>query len=311
MDGMKYCEFEGCSYKHPHQSKIMQHVSAVHHQIKDFNCDQCPMSFGRSFNLKRHIKIAHLKEKQFSCEQCQKNFTTKQNRDIHQQQSHKNIAIEEIVENIEIEEIVENNEFVTPSPIVIRFVNSELKNANENFVAQKSDKDLQPIVRVEKLRKAEIVLFKGGKSSQPHVFLKRLKDIEIPQNSRKKRPTTTISEKRNSETPFTTKKRDTLKLKENVPKKNSKREKKIAKEKKDFVDKYNFAASYDRSPPWTQKKTLESIILDDCTNDKKSVPKTRTLKECNIFQYLDLEYTPPIRHRDLKYTPSKYYTGKP
>ena len=28
-----------------------------------------------------------------------------------------------------------------------------------------------------------------------------------------------------------------------------------------------------RSPPWTQKKTLHSIVLDDCTNEKKICPK--------------------------------------
>ena len=44
---------------------------------------------------------------------------------------------------------------------------------------------------------------------------------------------------------------------------------------------------------------------------KKSVPKVRTLKKCNIFQHLNLEYTSQIPHRDLIYTPSKCYTGKP
>ena len=28
---------------------------------------------------------------------------------------------------------------------------------------------------------------------------------------------------------------------------------------------------------------------------KKSVPKVRTLKKCNIFQHLNLEYTPPMK----------------
>ena len=55
----------------------------------------------------------------------------------------------------EIEEIVENNEFVTSSPNI----NSELENPNENVVAQKRDKDLQPIIQVRKLTKAEIVVF--------------------------------------------------------------------------------------------------------------------------------------------------------
>ena len=61
---MKYCKFEGCSYKHQWQSKITQHDTAVHQLIKDFKCDTCPKAFGRSSNLKRHIQIVHLKEKQ-------------------------------------------------------------------------------------------------------------------------------------------------------------------------------------------------------------------------------------------------------
>ena len=88
---------------------------------------------------------------------------------------------QKIHENIEIEEIVENNEFVTSSPSI----NSELEHPNEIFCS-KRDKDLQPIVQVRKLTKAEIELFEGGKSLQPHVLFTKLKDIDLPQNSRKK-----------------------------------------------------------------------------------------------------------------------------
>ena len=100
-------------------------------------------------------------------------------------------------------------------------------------------------------------------------------------------------------------------MKENISKKNSKKETENSKEKDDFAYKYNFDSWANRSPPWTKKKTLESIILDDCTNEKTSAPRIRTLKECNIFQHLNLKYSPPIRRRNLKYSKSKYYTGKP
>ena len=290
---MKFCNYEGCPYKHEWQSKIIQHNETVHLQKKDFHCDQCPMSFGRSFNLKRHKEIKHLQGKQFECEICKKTYTTKQNRDVHQKQVH---------EKIEIEQILNNNEYDTLS---VNF-NCELESSNENVVAGKRDTVQQPFIKIEKITPAEIEVYRGGKSLQPRVLLRKLKDTELPQNC----PTTT-SEKRQPETQFTTTKRDKFKLKENVPKKYSKREKEIAKEKESFVYNYSYDSWSNRSPPWTQKKTLQSIILDDCTDEKKSVPKTRTLKECNIFQHLDLEYTPPIRHQDLKYTPSKYYTGKP
>ena len=335
--GMKYCQFEGCSYKHPWKSKITQHVTAVHHLIKDFRCNQCPMSFGRNANLKRHIKIVHLKENEFSCDICKKKFTTKQNKDIHQQQIHKKIEIEEIeiekieiekieieeieiekiventeneeiVENIEIEELVENNEFVTPSPIT----NPELKNQNENFVAPKSDKSLQPIVWVEKLTKTEIELFKGGKSVQPYVLLRKLKVKKIPLYSRKKCQTTTNSEKKQSKTPITTKNRNTLKFKANISKKNPKKETENSKEKKDFANRYNFDSWANRSPPQSKKKTLESIILNDITDKKTSLPRIKTLKECNIFQHLNLKYyTIPKRNKDLKYHKTKFYMGEP
>ena len=57
MDDMKYCEFEGCPYKHEWQN--MHHIINVHHQKKDFNCDCCQKSFGWSSNLQRHIEIVN------------------------------------------------------------------------------------------------------------------------------------------------------------------------------------------------------------------------------------------------------------
>ena len=161
---------------------------------------------------------------------------------------------------------------------------------------------------MKKITPAEIEIYRGGKKLQPHVLIRKLKDIKLPQKHRKKCPTTT-SEMNYPETQFTTKKKDEFKSKENVKKKSSKREKEIAKEKEIFVSNYNFDSWYNRSQPRPQKKTMQSIILDDHTNE--SVPKTRTLKEFNIFQYLDLEYTPPIRNRDFKYYKTKFYVGKP
>ena len=89
------------------------------------------------------------------------------NRDIHQKQIHG---------KIEIEQTIEDNEFVTSS----LNINSELENSNENFVAKKRDKDLQPTIQVQKLTKAEIEVYKGGKRLQSFVLLIKLKDFELP-----------------------------------------------------------------------------------------------------------------------------------
>ena len=83
MAGMKYCEYEGCTYQHEWQSKIKTHNETVHQQKKDYHCDQCEKSFGRNSNLKRHKQMVHLHERQFGCEICKKLYTTKQNRDVH------------------------------------------------------------------------------------------------------------------------------------------------------------------------------------------------------------------------------------
>ena len=298
---MKFCKYEGCRYQHEWPSKIKQHVDTVHLQIKNFPCDQCTESFGRSFNLKRHKEIKHFQEKPFECEICKKKYTTKQNLDIHQKHFH---------ENIETEQVIDNNEFDTLSVNL----NCELESANGNVVAGKGETVRipfikKPFIRIEKITPAEIEIYRGGKKLQPRLIIRKLEDTELPQKRRKKCPTTT-SEMNYPETLLTTKKRDEFKSKENVKKKSSKREKEIAKKKEIFVSNYNFDSWYNRSPPRTQKKTMQSIILDDHTNEQ-SVPKTRTLKEFNIFQYLDLEYTPPIRHRDFKYYKTKFYTGKP
>ena len=259
---MLFCEYEGCSYKHEWQSKIIQHVKAVHQLIKDFNCDECQKSFGRSFNLKRHKQIVHLQEKLFVCEICKKTYTTKQNREIHQKQVH---------EKIELEQNVEDNQFDTSS----LNTNSELENPIENVVDKKRDKNVQLTIRVRKLTPAKIEVYRGGKSLQPRVLITKLKDFELPfdkQKCRKKCHTTT--------------------------KEKSQSKMKISKEKKCFVYKYNYDYWSNRTPPQTKPKTLQRIILNDCADEKKPVPKVRKLKEFNIFKHLDLEYSR-----------SKYYTG--
>ena len=78
--------------------------------------------------------------------------------------------------------------------------NCELESSNENVVAKKRDTFQQPIIKIQKNIPAEIEVYRGGKKLR--VLLKKLKDIDIPQNFRKKCPTT-ASEKRQSETQFT------------------------------------------------------------------------------------------------------------
>ena len=285
MDGMNYCEYEGCGYHHEWPSKIIDHVKTVHQKIKDFKCDQCSKSFGRNSNLKRHKEIIHLQEK-FDCEICEKKYTTKQNRDIHQKQFH---------EKIETEKITDDNEFDTLS---VNF-NCELDSSNENGVARERDMVQQPIIKIKKITPAEIKVYRGGKSLQPSVLLTKLKDIErlpieLPLDKKKNRKNcqTITKGKNRSKTPFTT-----IRVKENISK--DKMKMKIVQEKKDFVYRYNFDWWSNRTPPWTQRKTVQKIVLnnrvktkaelkafscDENAIEKKSVKKVRKLQEINIFQ---------------------------
>ena len=143
-------------------------------------------------------------------------------------------------------------------------------------------------------------LDRGGKSLQPSVLLKKLKDSELPldkQNYKKKRQTTNKG-KNQSTTPFTT-----FRVKRNISK--DKKAMKIAQAKKDFVYRYNFDWWSNRTPPWTQRKTVQKFIFnnrvktkaevkafpcDDNATEKKSVQKVRKLQEINIFQHTPFEY---------------------
>ena len=111
----------------------------------------------------------------------------------------------------------------------MKYVKKHLRpNKIETFIKNKfkRDKVIKPIIQVRKLTKAEIEVYRGGKSLQPPVLLTKLKDIELPlekQKSRKKCQTNT-SEKSQSENLFT---RDTFRLKENVSENYSKKEMEI------------------------------------------------------------------------------------
>ena len=76
----------------------------------------------------------------------------------------------------------------------------------------------------------------------------------------------------------------------------------IAQAKQDFVYRYNFDWWSNRSLPWTQRKTVQKIILnnrvktkaevkafpcDDNASEKKSVKK---LQEINIFKHIPFKY---------------------
>ena len=223
---MKFCQYQGCSYKHEWQSKINEHVEIVHKKKKENHCHHCQKSFGRSYNLRRHIEIVHKKKKEtqcdhcqksfgsiynlgrhieivhrkqkiFDCQICQKVFSTKQNRDNHQQTVH---------QKIDFEEIVEDNEFVNSSLKIC----SEFENSKE-----KKDNYLQPIIILEQLSQAEIAIHRGGKKSQPFLILKKLKNIEKyldKQNSSStKKCQNTTRGKSQPKTSITTKNRKTFK----------------------------------------------------------------------------------------------------
>ena len=53
--------------------------------------------------------------------------------------------------------------------------------------------------------------------------------------------------------------------------------------------RYNFDWWATKTQPWTQRKTLSTLI--DCADEKKIVPKIRKLEEFDIFKHLDLQYS--------------------
>ena len=68
---------------------------------------------------------------------------------------------------------------------------------------------------------------------------------------------------------------------------------KIVQEKKDFVYRYNFDWWSNRTPPWTQRKTVKTkaevkaFPCDNNASEKKSVKK---LQEINIFKHIPFKY---------------------
>ena len=275
MAEMKYCEYEGCSYQHEWPSKIKTHIEIVHKQKKDYHCDQCAKTYGTSFNLKRHKQMVHLQEKPFCCEICEKKYTTKQNRDVHQKQAHEKIEMEQILDNHELDTLSVN-------------LDSELESSNENVITRRRDTVRRLIIKIPKITQAAIEVYRGGKSLQPSVLLRKLEDSQLPldtQNYRKKRQTTNKG-KNQSETLFTT-----FRVKGNISK--DKKALKIAQAKKDFVYRYNFDWWSNRTPPWTQRKTVKTkaevkaFPCDNNASEKKSVKK---LQEINIFKHIPSKY---------------------
>ena len=120
------------------------------------------------------------------------------------------------------------------------------------------------------------------------MLLRKLEDSQLPldtQNYRKKRQTTNKG-KNQSETLFTT-----FRVKGNISK--DKKALKIAQAKKDFVYRYNFDWWSNRTPPWTQRKTVKTkaevkaFPCDNNASEKKSVKK---LQEINIFKHIPSKY---------------------
>ncbi|KAK6645464.1 hypothetical protein RUM43_001741 [Polyplax serrata] len=80
------CTF--CSKIFREKGKLNRHM--LSHRNNQYQCPQCSKQFARTDTLNRHIKAAHDEKQQFSCSFCKKAFSFKHNRDVHEENIHKN-----------------------------------------------------------------------------------------------------------------------------------------------------------------------------------------------------------------------------
>ena len=61
---------ETCEKEFTKNSKLQQHIKAVHLKIKDIKCQECDYKCSEKINLQQHIKQVHLKIRDFECQDC-------------------------------------------------------------------------------------------------------------------------------------------------------------------------------------------------------------------------------------------------
>ena len=67
---------------------LREHIDCVHHDRKDYKCDQCGRAFSQSGTLKTHIRCVHEGQKDHHCHLCGRQFgilgALKRHLDSHQ-----------------------------------------------------------------------------------------------------------------------------------------------------------------------------------------------------------------------------------
>eukprot|EP00116_Pleurobrachia_bachei_P010767 sb/3471029/ len=66
------CKYKGCTVKKRSEEELFDHIRNEH-PVKDFKCNQCPMSFAAVSILKIH-KRSHSDSRPFHCDICEKTF---------------------------------------------------------------------------------------------------------------------------------------------------------------------------------------------------------------------------------------------
>ena len=63
------CTYENCEFNSARAGDLKKHISAVHLKEKNFKCtyENCEFNTATAGNLKRHVKVVHLKEKKYKC----------------------------------------------------------------------------------------------------------------------------------------------------------------------------------------------------------------------------------------------------
>ena len=255
--GNVVCKYPGCNYQIYWEGKMKRHVNSVHLKQKDFLCDVCQNSFRCNYSLNRHKRLKHKPTSQKSSKSIQNDS----------QQESKPVVIHFMSKEARAT-VTSQESFVADNENAPIQTNFEVEKSVENCIPEKQDKRFQPILQLQKLKKVDIAMYTRKDKLQP----------------------------KNSLTKFIKKSGQKNLLKENDQNISSRTEKKTTKEKETFASQYNYHIEW-----WSRQKALEtkkktSIVKNDFANEgvveKQSSYKIPKLRECNIFEPLDLFYWP-------------------
>ena len=254
--GNVVCKYPGCNYEIYWDCKMKRHVKSVHQKENDFLCEVCQKTFRCNYSLNRHKRLKH----KLNSPKC-----SKSNQNDSQQKSKPPVVIHFMRKEAKAT-VTSHESFVADHENTPIQTNFEVQNSVENCVTENQDKRFQPVVQLEKLKKVDIAMYTQKHTLQPKKILTKFIKKSGQKNLLSVNDISSRTEKTNT------------------------------KAEETFVSQYNYHNVY-----WPQQKALEakkktSIVKNDFAKEgvveKPSNYKIPKLRECNIFEPLDLFYWP-------------------